>query len=164
MSDDKIYTVVFVCTANICRTPMAEYYFNKLIAEDGLDHRIYAESAGTWAVEGMPAAENTRLVCAENGLDVSAHRSRPISPTMVKEADLILCMTEEHKNDLCHIFPQYSAKIFTLREYANHREGGSILDPYGREIVHYRQTFQQIAAEIDRIVPAVRGAAMAKFG
>lgn len=161
-----MYKVLFVCTANICRTPMAESYFNRLVEQGGLEELMGAESAGTWAFDGASAAELSRQVCAENGLDVSRHRSQSIDLHLMKSADLVLCMAQEHKNDLARVFPHLREKIFTLKEFQPRIsvELASIADPYGKSIEQYRETFGIIAREIRRIFPLVRQQAQAKRG
>lgn len=153
-----MYKVLFVCTANICRTPMAEYYLNHLVKEEGLEELISVESAGTWAVEGMPAAESSQLVCAEEGLDLSNHRSQPIDLYLMKQADLVLCMSIDHKYDLSQIFPHLKDKIFTLKEYSNKttQQSISIADPYGRSIENYQETYKLITGEIDRVFAVIK--------
>lgn len=153
-----MYKVLFVCTANICRTPMAEYYLNRLVKKEGLEELIIVESAGTWAMEGMPAAENSLLVCAEEGLDLSNHRSQPIDLYMMKQSDLVLCMSIDHKYDLSQIFPHLKDKIFTLKEYNNKNtpQSISIADPYSRSIENYQETYKLITGEIDRIFEVIK--------
>ena len=87
-----MYKVLFVCTANICRTPMAEYYFYSLVQKEGLENLITVESTGTWAADGAPPAELSRVVCAENGIDISNHRSQALDLNLMKTANLVLCM------------------------------------------------------------------------
>lgn len=153
-----MYKVLFVCTANICRTPIAEYYLNHLVKKEGLEELIMVESAGTWAIEGMPAAEFSRQVCAGEGLDLSNHRSQPIDLYLMKQADLVLCMSSEHKNDLSQIFPHLKDKIFTLKEYnsKNTRHSISIPDPYGMPLEQYQETYKLITGEIDRIFASIK--------
>lgn len=161
-----MFTVLFVCTGNICRTPMAKSYLRQLIKQDGLDHLINVRSAGTWAGHGEPATRLSQMVCAEHGLDVSNHRSQPIDLYQMKEADLILCMAQAHKQDLLQIFPHYRDKIFTLKEYGrtNPPRYTSIDDPYGRNIEAYRRTFDEITTEVRRIWPVLKQHALAKAG
>lgn len=159
-----MYRILFVCTANICRTPMAEYYLNSLIAKEDLQEMIAVESAGTWAVEGAPAAENSQRVCAERDLNLSRHRSRPIDLHLMKQTDLVLCMALEHKYDLIQIFPHLRDRIFTLKEYGNKNPQNSIsiVDPYGGSIEQYRETCELIFREIQRIYPALKANAREK--
>jgi protein-tyrosine phosphatase len=143
---------------------MAEYHLSHLAREAGLEDIIAVESAGTWAIEGQPAAELSRQVCSEKGLDLSAHRSQPIDSGLLKQADLVLCMSIEHKNDLSQVFPHLKYKIFTLKEYAikGSVNSISIADPYGRSIEHYRETCELISNEIQRIFPAIKKKAREK--
>lgn len=130
---------------------MAEYYFNKLARVNGLEEQLQAESAGTYAMYGNPAADLSQMVCAENDLDVSAHRSRPIDINLVNRADLILCMTTQHKEDLLNIFPHLDQKIFTLKEFGQSDiDKKSIRDPYGKAMQYYREAFEIITGEIRR--------------
>ncbi len=160
-----MYHVLFVCTANICRTPIAKYYLRSLIQRENLSHIIQVDSAGTWAKTGYPAAENSLTVCQLHGLDASTHVSQQIDATMMRNADLILCMSETHKRDLLAIFPQHKDKIFLLKEYACANNAGSLTipDPYGRKIQFYQMVYETISGEIDRIFPVIRTNALAKI-
>ena len=159
-----MYRILFVCTGNICRTPIAAAILQHFIRKEKLETIIDVESAGTWAMDGNPVSENTRRVCQEHGLDVAHHRARHIDHFMVKEADLILCMAEQHKLDLLTIYPHFRNKIFTLKEFMateNHRTL-SVDDPYGRNIMAYRKTFREIEQEIQRIWPELKARAQQK--
>lgn len=153
----KPFKVLFVCTANICRTPIAKYYLLDKLRSNGLDGLIEVLSAGTWAQEGHPAAENSVVVCRENGIDASGHVATNLTTGIVNEADLILCMSERHKKDLLSVFPHSAEKIYMLTEYPDRalKSSRSIPDPFGRKIAFYRDVFAQIRAEIDRFFPAL---------
>ncbi len=153
-----MYNILFICTGNICRTPMAHFELKRLIERDSLDDLIHIESAGTWATEGAPATEFSQLVCAENGLDASLHRAQGVDHYLMKNANLVLCMTTQHKDDLRQIFPQYKDKVFTLREFGrtNPASNLSINDPYGRSIERFRETFKEITHEVHRIYPILK--------
>jgi protein-tyrosine-phosphatase len=153
----KPFKVLFVCTANICRTPIAKYYLLDKLRSNGLDGLIEVLSAGTWAQEGHPAAENSVLVCRENGIDASGHVATNLTTGIVNEADIILCMSERHKKDLSSVFPHSVDKIFLLTEYPHRslNSSRSIPDPFGRKLTFYRDVFEQIRAEIDRFFPAL---------
>lgn len=156
-----MYTVLFICTANICRTPMAVALLRDRIRREGLEHRIDVLSAGTWAIDGAPPAEFSAAVCRENDLDCGDHAARAVDLNLLNRANVVLCMTTEHQADLTQIFPHFRTKIFTLREFAHptRPERMSIQDPYGRAIDHYRTAFREIAAEVERIWPALRESA-----
>ncbi len=152
------YRILFVCTANICRTPMATCVMQDLVDRDGLTNEILIDSAGTMAASGMSAARFTEQVCAENGYDVSDHMSQPIALRQMNESDLILCMSYNQKTDLSEIFPHHSSKIFTLREYMRENTGASVTiqDPFGKRVEFYQATFEEIKSEIKRIWPIIR--------
>lgn len=153
-----MFRVIFVCTANICRSPMAEYCLKQLIQREGLAEQILSESAGTLAVDGMPITEKAAQVCAEHGLDASAHRSRHVNIHLLRDANLILGMELHHKSDLQIIFPQFASKIYLLKEYGreNRPENYSILDPYGQTIEAYRKTFSEIETVIQNVWPEIK--------
>lgn len=87
--------ILFLCTSNTCRSPMAEALFNKKAKEKGLE--ITASSAGTGAFTGDRAEENAVKAMREKGIDISSHRSRRFSEYMAEEFDLFVCMCREHK-------------------------------------------------------------------
>ena len=157
----KAFRILFVCTGNICRTPMAVCCGQAQQDHSANADNIHIDSAGTWAIEGAPAAPLSISVCEENGMDASAHLAKPVDLTLMKNSDLVLCMSLEHKTDLLSIFPHLDDRIFTLREYgaAETPELISIPDPYGHGIEHYRETFQLIQTEMHRLWPHVENAA-----
>ncbi len=152
-----MYNVLFVCTANICRTPMAEYQLAHLIDQERLSALISVSSCGTWAEKNIPAAKFSQQVCADHGLDISAHRSQPISSHLMNASDLVLCMAEQHKLDIRLVFPHFAEKIFTLKEFAATPPiaSASISDPYGKRISEYEKTYDIIGAEIQRMLPTL---------
>ena len=134
-------TIIFICTGNTCRSPMAEGLFRHLggEAETGLT----AASAGLYTENGLPASANAVAAAAERGADISAHRSRQLTPEMVREANYLVCMTGAHYDRLCELFPDCTDKVFTLLPE-------DISDPFGGDL----ETYRRAAAEIDR---GVRG-------
>lgn len=154
--------ILFICTGNICRTPMAAAIMKDLLEKDGLSDRVAVDSAGTWALEGLEAAEYTRKVCEENGLDVSDHASKHVSLALMETADLVLCMEPIHKKDLMYVFPHFQSKIFTLREFSNEGkpDKSGIPDPIGKNLPEYRRTFVLIKKELQRIYPRIQQMAL----
>lgn len=86
--------ILFICTANICRSPMAQELFNALAEDRGLPFR--AKSAGTAALEGRPMAENGLVALEEVGIYPGRHHARRVSAAMVDDAELVLAMTPQH--------------------------------------------------------------------
>jgi protein-tyrosine phosphatase len=146
--------VVFVCTGNICRSPLAEAIARRLLDERGRPD-IEVSSAGTAAFDGSPASEGAYLVALENGLDLSSHVSTPLSPEVVTEADLVLGMAPHHVERARVMGGE--EKSYLLGEYAGRPPGDDhVEDPYGGDLEEYRRTYAQLAAlmevAVERIV------------
>lgn len=137
-------SLLFVCTANICRSPMAMAIFKSKITHDTANWRI--ESAGTWAVEGMPASINSQQVLADHQIDLSYHLSRPIDVIDLDKFDLILVMEHGHKEAIQMEYPEVAGRVYLLWEMVGEKK--DVHDPYGGRLVDYADT----AEEIDQIL------------
>jgi len=147
--------LLFVCTGNICRSPMAEGYFNKKSKERGLD--INAKSAGTSACEGDRAsALSMKVIKNLYNVDISRHKARTVSEEDIKEASLVLTMSRMHKHILISNFPDYREKIFTLSEYALGPDvvkfAEDIKDPFMSDEYTYSKVAEQIADYVDKVI------------
>lgn len=129
--------ILFVCTGNTCRSPMAAYIMDKVAVENDLD--ILIESAGIFAEPGKKASENAIKALSDMGIDLSDHRTQPLNEDLIKKSDIILTMTEGQKK---LIEPYAKDKVHTLLEYAGSE--GDISDPYGGDIEEYKETAQEI--------------------
>ena len=135
--------VLFVCTANVCRSPMAEALFGVLAAESGLP--CVARSAGVAALVGQPIAPHARQALEEVGVFAEGHRARQVDEAMLEESDIVLAMTAEHAALLRRLSEPSSMKVHTLLGYANRRtDAEGIPDPYGQSMTVHRASVRQL--------------------
>ena len=142
--------VLFVCTGNICRSPIAEGLFRRLI---GNRKDIEVVSAGVHAVRGQPPSLYAVQVCAEEGTDISGLRSQPLTATLVNQATHIFAMTGAHLETIQALFPHTAEKTFLLREF---EEPGTTVwrevpDPIGLG----REVYEHCARIIKNALPSV---------
>lgn len=145
--------VLFVCTGNTCRSPLAEVLMRRLLDERGLEG-ITVSSAGTGAWLGAPASEGSYLVALEDGVDLSAHRAQPLTAELAASADLILTMSRSHRQRLSDL--GYGERTFLLGEYAG-RSGAAaeVDDPYGGSLTDYRDAYAQLKDLLGSVVQRV---------
>jgi len=146
-------TVIFVCTGNVCRSPMAAGLFYDRLVREGAERRVRVRSAGIWALEGQPASAYALQVMNEHGLDISAHRGRNLTQQDVDDADLILVMTQRHADIIARTMQHAAGKVYLLSEMAG--QPLDIEDPYGGSLLEYRRTAAELADWIERGYPRI---------
>lgn len=130
--------ILFICTANICRSPMAEEIFRRTTKQmDGL-RKWKVDSAGTWAINGLHASENAQIVINSMGMDLSHHLSRDVSDLDLLDYDVILTMEAGHKEALINEYPEINNRVYMLSEMVG--SSFDIADPIGRSIDDYKET------------------------
>lgn len=153
-------SVLFVCTANVCRSPMAESLFRahlqKMLPDKWQTWRV--ESAGTWANDGDPISAYSQQALARRGLISGDHRSRTVTAEMLEQFDLILTMESGHKEAIKAEFPSAARRVFLISEMGGSSTGVS--DPYGKSLEAYERTANlletMIAKGFTRIVHLVQ--------
>lgn len=132
--------ILFVCTGNTCRSPMAEGILNKLAGERNLD--VFAKSAGISAAEGSPASVNSVKACEEIGVDISRHRSTQLTNQMFYEADEVVPMTKTHQIIMQDAFKNREKILPAL----------DVPDPFGGDLEEYRLCRNRIKEKIEELL------------
>lgn len=175
--------MLFVCTGNLCRSPIAEALLRARLRQRGVDN-VVVSSAGTMAFSSS-ATSDAALVASELGGDLSEHRARRLDPGVIESADLVIAMTVDHMIDVLHRSPSSAPRVFKLTEmarlaaaaprgtdeglrawaerlgagrserpWADSQDDPDVADPMGETVEFYRGT----AREIDELLEDVVGA------
>ena len=163
MTDARPYRVCFVCTGNICRSPIAEVVFRSHVERAGLGGRVDVDSAGlgSWHVGDPP--EHTALeVLAEHGLDGSGLRARQFKAPELADVDLVVALDSGHRSVLQQQAGRGEAgKVTQLREFDPDADGPDVPDPYGGPAAEFELVFEQVEAAMPGLLDHVRDRAQA---
>ena len=163
--------ILFVCTGNTCRSPMAMAIFNSLASLEPFEFGYEAMSAGLAVSKDAPPSANAVLAVKDSlGIDIAKHRAHILSPVIIEEAFLVLTMTLSHKHYILSMFPEEYQKVFTLKEYVYNipentgKSSGrdietfslDIADPYGSSLWSYKICAQEITQAIKKLVEILK--------
>ena len=137
--------ILFVCTGNTCRSPMAE-----AIAKHMKNPAVQVKSAGIFAIPGADFSPFAKEVLKENQI-IETHQSQTFNKKDAEWADLILTMTRSHKQILLQNHPEFEKKIYTLKEYVEGSDA-DILDPFGGTMETYRHTYKELKNLIEKLI------------
>lgn len=164
--ESKKFRILFVCSGNSCRSPMAEGLLRAKLPDELKEH-VDVQSAGTLGINGNPATEFAIMVANELGADISEHRSQGVTKELIRESDIIFAMAPEHKEFLQHHFPEARENIFLLRSFDRDPEEkhlDRIDDPIGSPLEVYQECGALINSELDRIFPRLKQMIEDKLG
>lgn len=144
--------MLFVCSGNTCRSPLAEAILAKLAAEQGKPG-VEAISAGVNAAPGEPVSRGAQIIAAEHGLDLSRKTSQRLSADLVDRADLVLVMEPRHRTDVLNLVPSADERVHVLTTLAPGRGLAGIRDPFGGSIEEYTRCFDELRDVITDALP-----------
>lgn len=154
--------ILVVCSGNTCRSPLAAAMLSERIAQHRRLAGTEVTSAGTSAWPGSPASDGSLLVALERGIDLSSHRSRPLTAELVQGADLVLAMGDTHLRRVLELGGGGRASL--LSSYGQDPDPADVPDPFGGNVEGYRATADAFDAMLEGVVaqlladPTPRGA------
>ncbi len=151
------FVITFVCSGNICRSPMAEGILKKNISKSRYRDLIEIGSAGTLNINNSYPTIETLDVTHNAGIDIIAHQSRGLDEAIIRRSNIVFCMALDHLHYIQENFPEYRSRIRLLKQMGLERQlsNPSIADPIGRPLSYYEKIFNQISDEISRTTPHI---------
>jgi glycine hydroxymethyltransferase len=145
--------IIFICTGNLCRSPMAEGILKARWAALGRND-ISVSSMGIHGLNHQPATEPARRICREHGIDISTHFSRPLDFDEMSRSDLMFALEMVHKDFIRLFQPHLAEKTFLLGSWPlKDSPKGNIRDPMGGGPKDYANAFETISRKIENIIP-----------
>ena len=151
--------VLVICTANICRSPMAAALLqHALRGQEGVLKALDVESAGIAAHEGETVSENSVIALRKVGIDISGHRARVLTSEMASEALAIFCMTEAHRDAVLMNVDPPPKHLYLFREFLPEGSAREIADPFGSSITVYESSRDEMVEAIPSVLGFLRKA------
>lgn len=141
--------ILFVCTGNTCRSPMAELIAKKFLK----DKNISVSSAGILTADGLKISLNSKAALEEIGIFSDDFRSTSINKEMIEESDLVITMTNQHKKQIMKAY-DLKERIYTLKEFSGNKDG-DIEDPYGMSLEEYRKCRDKLQVLISKVIEKI---------
>lgn len=150
-------SIIVVCTANICRSPMAEGLLaHALAAENGPLKNLKVVSAGVAARPGDYVSENSVVALKKVGIDIAGHRARPLTQDMLDSALMVLCMTESHRSLIELQASPVPARLHLFRDFLPAGASREIADPFGGPLKLYEASRDEMVEAIPSIVAQLK--------
>lgn len=137
--------LIYVCTGNTCRSPMAEVIFKNLDQES----EVKVFSRGLVVLFGEPINPKAEIVLKKHDLEINNHISKGLKESEIDDTTLILAMTQAHQRKIMEAFPN-AKDVFTIKEYAG--ESGDVVDPYGGTLVDYEDCYIELARLVKKTI------------
>lgn len=149
--------IVTVCTANICRSPMAEALLRHAFAAEPEPLRsARVISAGVAAHDGELVSQNSQIALKKVGVELKGHRSQALTNELIRTADVVFCMTESHRAAMQMAFNQPLNNVYLMREFMPSSVDQEIGDPYGANLAEYEACRDEMVEAIPSILAFLR--------
>ncbi len=155
MTDTDQYVILFVCSGNTCRSPMAEYALRSLIQRERPDAAEIG-SAGTLGLENQPATRYAQEAARVWDLDLSPHLNQPLTVELIDRANLVFAMAPEHHRQILSMAPQVAHKTYLLKSFPDPSGiGDQVDDPIGMDLDKYNEVFLEIGEYLGQYLPEI---------
>jgi protein-tyrosine-phosphatase len=149
--------IIFVCTANVCRSPIAEKLLQHALAVESEPYcKLVVTSAGLAAWDGQEASRNSMEVLKSVELDLSKHRSKKLTPKLVERAFAIFCMTQSQLLSIKNTFQQLPKHLYLMRSFLQNDSYPEITDPYGLDLSAYLNCRDNMVEAIPSIIHFIK--------